>query len=195
MRSDEAFTAGLDCFDAVVERMTPLDWGRPGPCAGWTALDVLGHMGSGLRFGASLLRGEQPTFAESERPADLVEGEPAEFWRITSQQCREALVGADLDQEMDTPMGRRTVADRLAFPAVDLFVHAWDIGAPAGIAVEVPEEVIAFSHGYIDPLPAELVRGTADAPGAFGPEVAVGVDATPTEAFLAWTGRDPAFAA
>lgn len=29
---------------------------------------------------------------------------------------------------METPIGVRTVADRLAFPATDLHVHAWDIG-------------------------------------------------------------------
>lgn len=33
---------------------------------------------------------------------------------------------------METPIGVRTVADRLAFPAIDLYVHAWDIGEATG---------------------------------------------------------------
>jgi len=67
-------------------------------------------------------------------------------------------------------------------------VHAWDVAAAAGFAVEIPESVITFSHSQIDPIPAEMVRGEN---GAFGPEIAPPADATPTEAFIAWTGRAP----
>lgn len=186
--SAEVFDRGLDAFGTVVARMTPPDWDRPSPCEGWTALDVLGHLGSSIRMGISVLRGEQPTWPDVPRPADLVDAEPAAYWQAIAAEAREALAGADLDLEMDTPMGRRTVADRLAFPAIDLFVHAWDIGRAAGFAVTVPDDVIAFSHSYIDPFPTEVVRGKQ---GAFGPEVAAPPDASPTEAFIAWTGRDP----
>lgn len=85
-------------------------------------------------------------------------------------------------------MGKRTVADRLAFPAIDLYVHAWDIGRAAGIAVEIPDDVIELAHHHIDPFPVEMVRGPK---GSFGPEVAAPADATATEAFIAWTGREP----
>lgn len=62
--------------------------------------------------------------------------------------------------------------------------HASDTSA--GIRVEIPVEVIEFARGYIDPSPPEMVRG---ANGAFGPEVDSPADATPAEAFIAWTGR------
>lgn len=186
--SDVVFDRGLDVFGAVVARLEPGDWERDSACEGWRALDVLGHLGSSLAMGTSLLKGEQPTWPEADRPGDLVEGDPVAYWERISSECRAALVGADLDLEMDTPMGRRTVADRLAFPAVDLYVHAWDIGHPLGIEVEIPAEVIEFTHGYIDPIPTEMVRGPQ---GAFGPEVEPPSDATPTEAFMAWTGRHP----
>jgi len=186
--ADAVFEAGLDAFAVVVGELPADGWDRPSPCAGWTALDVLGHLGTSLRMGISVLRGQQPTWPEVARPADLVDAEPTAYWAAIATEARNALAGADLDLEMDTPMGRRTVADRLAFPAIDLFVHAWDIGTAAGVAVEVPADVITFSHGYIDPLPADAVRG---ANGAFGPEIEPPPDATPTEAFIAWTGRNP----
>ena len=64
----------------------------------------------------------------------------------------------------------------------------WDIGQAVGIAVEVPTEVIDFAHHHIDPFPADKVRG----PGAaFGAEADPPADATPSEAFVAWTGRTP----
>lgn len=187
-RADVIFDRGLDAFGVVVEQLEPADWDRPSPCAGWTALDVLGHLTSSLRMGISVLRGEQPTWPEVDRPADLIDGDPVDVWRSTAALAREALVGADLDLVMDTPMGKRTVADRLAFPAIDLYVHAWDIGRAAGLDVEIPAEAIEFSHAFIDPIPVDRVRG---ANGAFGAEVDVADDASPTDAFIAWTGRDP----
>lgn len=187
-RSGATFAAGVEFFTSVVDRLGPDDWDRPSPDEGWTALDVLGHLGTSFRMGLSVLRGEQPTWPDVARPADLVEGDPAAWWHAIAAETDAALAGADLDFEMDTPMGRRTVADRLAFPAVDCYVHGWDLATAAGFAVEIPEDAIEFAHGYIDPLPEELVRGEH---GAFGPVVPVPPDATPTEAFVAWTGRAP----
>lgn len=186
--SDLVFDRGLDAFGTVTDRLSPTDWERPSPCDGWRALDVFGHLSTSIRMGISLLRGEQPTWPEADRPGDLVEGDPATSWRATADEARDALAGADLDLVMDTPMGPRTVADRLAFPAIDLYVHAWDIGRAAGIAVEIPADAIEFAHGYLDPIPQDKMRGPG---GAFGPEVDAPADATPTEAFVAWTGRDP----
>ena len=187
-RSDVIFDRGLTVFGGVVDQLGSDDWDRPTVCDGWTALDVLGHLGSSIAMGVSLLRGQQPTWPQVSRPAENVEGEPAEYWQAISTEAAAALEGADLDLEMDTPMGRRTVADRLAFPAIDLYVHAWDVGHAAGIDVQIPDDVIEFSHGYIDPFPVDKVRGEN---GAFGAEVSPPPDATPTEAFIAWTGRSP----
>jgi len=189
MQSSAAvFDSGLDFFGDVVDGLGPDDWVRSSPCAGWSALDVLGHLGSSIAFGIAVLKGEQPSWPDAERPGDLVEGDPARYWHDIADDARTALKGANLDLVMDTPMGPRTVADRLAFPAIDLYVHAWDIGRAAGTDVSIPDDAIEFAHGYIDPMPEELVRGGR---GAFGPLVDPPPDATPTEAFIAWTGRPP----
>lgn len=186
--SGTVFLDGLDFCGAVVDRLGPQDWDRPSPCEGWTALDVLGHLTTSLGMGLALFAGEQPTWPEADRPADLVDGEPAAVYASVAERCRTAFEGADLDVEMDTPMGRRTVADRLAFPAIDLYVHAWDMATAAGFDVEVPDTVVAFAHAYIDPLPAEMVWGPK---GAFREQVEPPGDATLTEQFVAWTGRQP----
>ncbi len=186
--SDAVFLSGLDLFGSVVDRMPPNAWSEASPCDGWTALDVLGHLGSAIGFGVAILEGrtyEWPTF---DRPADLVVGAPAAYWAAIATPARAAVEGADLEATRETPMGVRTVGEGLAFPAIDLFVHAWDIGRAGGIGVEVPDDVIAFAHGYIDPLPEERVRGAGR---AFGPPVVAPADATPTESFIAWTGRSP----
>ena len=182
------FTDGLDLFDQVLQQVQPEQWDTPSPCAGWTVQDVLGHLGTSVELGAAFLSGARPNPPEADRPADLVQGDPVAWYRTRAEDARRALAGADLEQVVDTPMGPRRVVDRLAFPALDLYVHAWDLGAPLGIDVAVPQDVIDLGHASIDPFPVEMVRGEG---GAFGPEVPAPEGATPTEAFIAWTGRTP----
>ena len=186
--SDTVFADGLDYFDQIASSLEPADWDRPSPCDGWTALDVLGHLGTALNMGASVLQGEQPTWPTFGRPAELVDGEPLAFYRSAADRCRSALQGADLETEMDTPMGPRTVADRLAFPAIDLYVHGWDVATTVGESAEIPQSVIDFAHVHLDPIPPEMMRGER---GVFGPEVEPPADASSTDAFVAWTGRQP----
>lgn len=176
---------GLDFVTATIIQLGDGDWERPTPCAGWTARDVLGHLATTIRSGISTMQGHQPTWPDAARPGDLVEGDPAAFWRGIVVQARDVLGNADLARVMETPLGR-TVADDLAIPVIDLYVHAWDLGTAVGAAVEIPAEVIGYAHAYIDPLPDHMVRGEGR---AFGPQIPVPAGATPTERFIAWTGR------
>jgi uncharacterized protein (TIGR03086 family) len=186
--SDVAFLDGLDLFGTVVEAVPAGRWDAPTPCAGWNALDVLGHLGSSIDFGVSILEGREHAWPTVDRPAELVDGEPAPYWDRIADRARSALVGVDLEATRETPMGTRSVARSLAFPAIDCFVHAWDIGHAVGIAVELPEDAIVFTHHYLDPMPQDRMRGPG---GAFGPELAPPAGASPTEALIAWTGRAP----
>ncbi|HEX5115659.1 MAG TPA: TIGR03086 family metal-binding protein [Pseudonocardiaceae bacterium] len=184
-RSGELFDQGLDFFAAAAARLRAEDWERPTPCAGWTARDVLGHLTMTAGYATGVMGGPQPTFPDVARPGDLVDGDPVEWWRATAERARDALRDADLDRAMETPLGR-TVADDLAIPVIDLYVHAWDLGTVIGSDVEIPADLIDYAHGYVDPLPVDLVRGDGR---AFALPVPVAATATPTERFIAWTGR------
>jgi uncharacterized protein (TIGR03086 family) len=186
-RSGELLDQGLDFFTAIITRLSDDDWERPTPCAGWTARDVLGHLATSTRVAISVMQGRPPVWPDVARPGDLVGGDPVEFWRGIVVEARNVLRNADLARAMETPLGR-TVADDLAIPVIDLYVHAWDLGLVAGVAVEIPAGVIDYAHAYIDPLPEELVRGDDR---AFAPQIRLPASATPTEAFIAWTGRRP----
>lgn len=188
--ADQAYLAGLDVFSHAVDSLGPDDWERPSPCAGWRARDVLGHVGQATAFGVALLRAEPVDWAPVEPPGVAVQGDPAGWWHGLVPAARDAVSGADLDRVVDSPTGRRTVAEGLAFPALDLFVHGWDIARCAGQEVAIPVEAMAFAHATLDPLPPAMLRS----PRVFGPQLSVPPGADRQPAFLAWTGRDPAWA-
>lgn len=184
---DAVFLRGLDFFTDAVTRLGGSDWERPSPCAGWRALDVLGHVGVGVGFGTRLLLGEQPDWTPVDPPGAAVEGEPSAWWAGLTEPARAAVRDVDLERVIDSPVGPRSVGEGLRFPALDLFIHSWDLSRSIGGDVVFPEDVIEFAHAAIDPLPAERVRS----PRVFAPELAPPQAATPTQACLCWSGRDP----
>ena len=184
---DEAFLRGLGFFGDAVSELGVADWERASPCQEWRALDVLGHVGQATRFGTLLLQGAQPAWSPVEPPGASVEGEPEAWWRELAAQARRAVTGVDLSREVGSPVGRRSIGEGLSFPALDLFIHAWDIGKSAGIDLELPAEAIEFAHSVIDPVPAGQLRN----PRVFAAEKPASDSATASQAFIAWTGRDP----
>jgi uncharacterized protein (TIGR03086 family) len=179
--------APLDFFTGVVGRVREVDWEKPSPCTGWRMLDVLGDVGMAVRFGTQLVRDGKAPWEPVQPPGAAVRASPGEWWTSLVGPAREAVAGADLSQVLDSPVGRRTIGEGLSFPALDLFVHAWDIGRGAGIEVEAPVEAIEFAYAMLDSIPAEQLRN----PRVFAAEVATAPDAPASRAFIAWTGRDP----
>jgi len=186
--ADHAFLTGLDAFAAVVDRVGPDAWGEPSQCEGWSNLDVLGHVGNAMNMGIDILHGRQPTFSAAEHPGEGVDAAPADYWASIAASARDAVDGVDLDEVVDSPRGPRSIGDGLSFPAIDLFVHAWDIGHAVGLPVEIPGDVIEFAQGVLAPIPSDMMRGEGK---PFGAELDAPADATASEAFLAWTGRSP----
>ena len=184
--ADTAFLEGLDFFSHAVGLVPAQGWDRPSPCAGWTARDIVGHVGLGTDFGTRLLQGQQPQWRPVDPPGEAVSGDPARWWSELVGPAREAVSGADLAAEVDSPTGRRSVGAGLSFPAVDLFLHGWDLARAAGSDIEIPEQAQEFVHSVIDLIPDEQVRSGR----VFGREVAI-ESGTPTQRFVAWAGRDP----
>ncbi len=144
-------------------------------------------MGAAVQFGTLLLSGGQPLWSPADPPGSAVDVEPLAWWVAIAEAARRVVAGVDLSQIVDSPMGRRTVGEGLSFPALDLFVHSWDLFKSVGDELVIPRRVIDFAHKLIDPLPEAAVRNR----GAFSSEARAPLGASPSQEFIAWTGRDP----
>jgi hypothetical protein len=97
-----AFVQALYGFDAVVQRMAEDDWGRPSPCDGWAACDVVVHVSWGAELFAGMARGEPASVpALADGPPGLSRGET----------------------DMDSWLG---------FATWDPLVHTWDLAMAVG---------------------------------------------------------------
>lgn len=185
MDVEKVFLTGLDRFDGVLQQVTADDWDRRSTCDKWTARELVGHVLVVTQNATTVLQGGAPDFAARPDLAATAGADPCASFRQVDQAARAALQAADLDAVMETPMGEMPVRKRLAFPAMDLHLHAWDLGRTIGVGVELSEEIAQFTRDAIAPMPQERVRSDA----VFGPEKPAPADATPTERLMAWTGR------
>jgi uncharacterized protein (TIGR03083 family) len=122
-RSGELLDQGPGFFTGIITRLGEVDWERPTPCPGWTARDLLGHLATSMRVAISVMQGREPTWPDVARPCDLVDGDPAGFWRGIVVKVQDVLRTAEEARIMTTPPGG-TIADDLAIRVIDLYVHS-----------------------------------------------------------------------
>lgn len=172
---------GLDLFGDVVRLVGPHQWDAATPCAEWNVRQLTGHVVDVMHMTVDVLRGGQlhPLSGATES------ADPLSAWEEAAAGVRGALEGADVDAVRETPMGARPVSFSLTFPAVDLYVHAWDVGTAIGRAVHLPEDAVSWIDGFLRRMPPDRLRG----PRAFGPERPAPADADPTTALMAFLGR------
>lgn len=173
---------GLDFVSDVAAAVPEAKWNAQSPCDDWTAKQVLGHLITVNRVGVAILEGRQPDW--SLVPAEI-HGDPAQEWNELAKRVKRDLEDADPAQEIPSPKGVRTIAQGMNFPMMDLYLHAWDIGASAGIDVVIPDDVIAYirtQYGKLDPV---RLRTS----GTLGAEQPAPPDATATQSLMAYTGR------
>ncbi|TDB83902.1 TIGR03086 family protein, partial [Actinomadura sp. KC216] len=117
----------LDLFEGLVAGVSPDGWDAPSPCAGWTALDVAGHVTGGQHLVQALATGE-PLPDVGRDPARFVPDDVLMSWRAARKECAAALT----PDALRTPipfgaLGHLPLADYLEAYILEPLVHSWDL--------------------------------------------------------------------
>jgi uncharacterized protein (TIGR03086 family) len=181
--------AALDQAGDLIASVRPEQATLPTPCDDYDVNQLIGHMQAVVRRIGVVLSG-QPFWSV---PRELETTDWIEDWNA-GRATTDAVLADDacLSREVTVPWGTVQGASAAASYIGELSVHAWDLAMALG-APEVLNAGLATAAlpAYMEKVPAEP-RGP-EIP--FGPVVEVGPNAGPYERLVAWTGRDPRWAA
>jgi uncharacterized protein (TIGR03086 family) len=166
-------------FTDRVEAVSADGWDRPSPCAGWSARDVVRHVGesSGRFLGRVDVR-------LPEIPS--VDDDPVASWRAARDAVLAALEDPDVATlAYDSPMGQTTLERTIGmFGVGDVLVHTWDLARATGLDERLDPDEVRRLFEVMEPNDEMMRQGDA-----FGPRVPVGDDADDQTKLLAFTGR------
>lgn len=168
----------VDGFDARVQATDASAWGNTSPCEGWTARDIVAHVGGNLGRVAAGLSGSAPT--EFDANGDV----PAQ-WQAARDGFRGAIDANDLSTMVPGPMGEMAAGDLIGrFIANDVLVHTWDLARTVGGDERLDPAMVHHAFEGVKPLDEMLRR-----PGVFGPKVTPPAGADEQTEFLCFLGR------
>ena len=162
----------------------PLD--SPTPCGAWDLRALLGHLLHWTPVLADAGRGAPVTPPDGS--ADPVTGD----WADTLNTARDRL--ADTWSNPAAWQGTVSLGGPEPLPApmiggmvlAELVLHGWDLGRALGLEPEWTADVLAAAREAVEGMAAQ-----GREMGVFGPEVAVGDDASTLDRVVAVSGRDP----
>lgn len=181
--------AALDQAGSLIATVQPDQAHLPTPCDEYDVSQLIGHLQAVVRRIGVVLDGK-PFWSV---PREIESTDWIEDWKA-GRAATEAVLADDaiLTREVSVPWGTVPGASAAASYIGELSVHSWDLATAIG-RLDLLDDSLATAAlpAYMDKVPAEP-RGP-EIP--FGPVVEVGEDATPYERLVAWTGRDPRWAA
>lgn len=172
-------------------------WGAATPCSEWTVRQVLNHARLDQQALTMQITGNPPAgdpFSPSDAAADG--GQDASPDVVTELETvladsLKAWESARDAESVPTPMGPMPASTGAAVAALDAAVHAWDIARATGQDLPLTD---AMAEGLETPA-AQIVDFVRDNFGKFGPVVDVPAEAGRADRLLAFTGRNPGWAA
>lgn len=181
-----------DLYDEVLPAVTA--WDAPTPCSDWTAREVLAHVVDEQLWVPGLLAGgtvDEVADDLSDRLRRVHEATGPELvtdWHSIRPPVAAAWRGTPDDDEVNLSYGLAPVMHYLAQQVFDLAVHAWDLAASQGMALEWGAEL---ERAVLEFVRADLADNPA--PELFDPPVPGfdGSGVSSRNAALALTGRDP----
>jgi uncharacterized protein (TIGR03086 family) len=171
-------TVLVNGFDARVHAASADSWSNAAPCDGWTARDVVVHVGNNLlRLGAGL-QGQPPR--EITADEDIVAA-----WDEAKSTFFTGVGTGDLSTALPGPFGPMPAEQMIGrFVSTDVLVHTWDLARATGGDEQLPVEMVTAAYSGLKPMDAMIRQ-----PGVFGPKVDAPEGADVQTEFLCFLGR------
>jgi uncharacterized protein (TIGR03086 family) len=179
----DGFVRALDGFETMLAGVAPGRWSAPSPCAGWSAVDIAGHVIGDLRETEALARGRYAG-NEAKDPRSAAGGDPLAAWRVARAGMMAALDPAALVRLVPGPWGSMPLGKILERCPMEFLVHAWDLAQATGQTAVLDPGLV---HAALEP--ARQFAPLARLSGLVGPECAVAEDADDLTRLLAIFGR------
>jgi uncharacterized protein (TIGR03086 family) len=159
---------------------------HPTPCPEFTVRALIGHLYTGADRVRVMAEGGEARAVPF--ISDLPDSGVADAYRIRTAAAQQAWAQGDLTAIVHAPWGDVPGAAAVGGYLSEALAHGWDLavatGQPSEADPELADQALQAAHRGI---PADL-RGQIP----FGPVVESAADATPTERFVNWMGRDAA---
>lgn len=165
-------------FDARVQAADAGAWANAAPCEGWTARDIVVHVGNNLLGCGARLQGAEPR--EITPDEDIVAA-----WGEARDTFLAGLTAGDLESNLPGPFGPMPASQLIGrFVSMDLLVHTWDLARATGGDESLPTDVVEAAYSGLKPMDAMIRQ-----PGVFGPKVEAPEGADIQTEFLCFLGR------
>jgi uncharacterized protein (TIGR03086 family) len=174
----DRITTLVNGFDARVASASADSWGNAAPCEGWTARDVVTHVGNNLlRLGAGLQGQEAREIGADE---DIVAA-----WGEAKSTFLTGITTGDLSTPLPGPFGPMPAEQMIGrLVSTDVLVHTWDLARATGGDESLPEDAVAGAYSGLKPMDAMIRQ-----PGVFGPKIDAPEGADLQTEFLCFLGR------
>ncbi len=184
----ELLTRALDQMSAVIGDAGQAQSGQPTPCREWDVRTLAEHVITDVDRFTMAAAGGRPDWST------LVPGVEGD-WREAFDAKTPGLLAEwskidDFDTPVAMPIGEVPQSFVVKQQLAEFAVHAWDLATATGQTRawddQVAEVALEWSRGTLKPE----FRGAGK---AFGPAQPASAGASPTEALVAWFGRDPSW--
>jgi uncharacterized protein (TIGR03086 family) len=171
------YTGLVHAFDSRVQAAPADSWSNAAPCEGWTARDVVVHVGNNL-----------DRLAPASGPGRHRDRPRRRHRRRLERATRHLLhrhQHGDLSTPLPGPFGPMPAEQMIGrLISTDVLVHTWDLARAVGGDEQLDETAVAQAYSGLKPMDA-MIR----MPGVFGPKIeAAEGDDLQTE-FLKFLGR------
>jgi uncharacterized protein (TIGR03086 family) len=177
----------LDATRTFVHGITPDQWARPTPCAGWDVRTLLNHLVTGNWWAVELGSGRTIDDVGDRLDGDILGDDPAAAYDESVPPAKAIfLAPGALDAPCAVSYGPVPGSVYAGHRFIDVVVHGWDLAAATGQDATLDPRLVDVCFEVIEPQ-AEMLLGS----GAFGTraEPAPGDDAQAR--LLRLLGRQP----